>query len=118
MAKKKTEKKISKAAFVRGIDLSMPAKEVVAKAKADGINLSEAYVYNVRATSKTKKPGGRGGRRGPAPKSSPTTVRVSPGRGSAEELLRAVAAELGLAHAIAVLETEHSRVRRLIGSNA
>ncbi len=122
MAKKKTEKKISKAAFVRGIDLSMPAKEVVAKAKADGITLSEAYVYNVRATSKTKKTGGgrgRGGRRGPAPKSSPTaTVRVSPGRGSAEELLRAVAAELGLAHAISVLETEHSRVRRLIGSNA
>lgn len=116
MAKKKTEKKLSKAAFVRGIDPNMPAKEVVAKAKAEGITLSEAYVYNVRATSKSKSKK-TGGRRGPAPKNA-GAVRVSPGRGSAEELLRAVAAELGLAHAIAVLESEHSRVRRLIGSNA
>ena len=112
MAKKKTEKKISKAAFVRGIDAGTPAKEVVAKAKAEGMVLSEAYVYNVRATSKTKKPG-RGRPRGPAPRSA--GVRPAPGRGSAEELLRAVAAELGLAHAISVLEAEHARVRRLIG---
>ncbi|HEX7666488.1 MAG TPA: hypothetical protein VF407_18305 [Polyangiaceae bacterium] len=115
MAKKKTEKKLSKAAFVRSIDAGTPAKEVVAKAKAEGMVLSEAYVYNVRATSKSKKGGGRGRPGRPATKTGPS-ARVSHGRGGAEELLRAVAAELGLAHAISILEAEHSRVRRLIGN--
>ena len=110
----KKSRKTSKAAFVRSFPSSTPAKEVVAKAKAAGISLSDAYVYNVRATTKTKKTGStgaRGPRRGPAP----TTVHVGGGRG-AEELLRAVAAELGLARAIGVLQAEHSRVRRLLGN--
>ncbi len=109
----KKSRKTSKAAFVRSFPSSTPAKEVVAKAKAAGIALSDAYVYNVRATSKTKKSGGggaRGPRRGPAP-----TVHVTGGRG-AEDLLRAVASELGLARAIGVLQAEHSRVRRLLGN--
>lgn len=108
----KKSRKTSKAAFVRSFPSSTPAKEVVAKAKAAGIALSDAYVYNVRATTKTKKTGTatRGPRRGPAP-----TVHVGGGRG-AEELLRAVAAELGLARAIGVLQAEHSRVRRLLGN--
>ena len=108
----KKSRKTSKAAFVRSFPSSTPAKEVVAKAKAAGITLSDAYVYNVRATSKTRKTGGatRAPRRGPAP-----TVHVTGGRG-AEELLRAVAAELGLARAIGVLQAEHSRVRRLLGN--
>ena len=107
----KKSRKTSKAAFVRSFPSSTPAKEVVAKAKAAGITLSDAYVYNVRATSKTKKSGGaRGSRRGPAP-----TVHVAGGRG-AEDLLRAVASELGLARAIGVLQAEHSRVRRLLGN--
>lgn len=108
----KKSRKTSKAAFVRSFPSSTPAKEVVAKAKAAGITLSDAYVYNVRATSKTRKAGAgtRGPRRGPAP-----TVNVGGGRG-AEELLRAVAAELGLARAIGVLQAEHSRVRRLLGN--
>src|SRR5579859_4856077 len=38
----------SKAAFVRGLPSSTPAKEVVAKARAAGMKLTESYVYNVR----------------------------------------------------------------------
>jgi hypothetical protein len=107
--------KISKAAFVRSLPTSTPAKEVVAKAKSQGITLTDAYVYNVRATSKAGK-GKRSSKRGSSStKRRSVTVKVGGGRG-AEDLLRAVAAELGLARAIAVLETEHARVRKLLGN--
>jgi hypothetical protein len=108
--------KTSKAAFVRSFPVSMPAKEVVAKAKSQGITLTDAYVYNVRATSKAAK--------GKAAKRESTNgsrgrgaagVKMRGGRG-AEDVLRAVAAELGLARAIAVLEAEHARVRKLLGN--
>jgi len=109
--------KISKAAFVRSFPSATPAKEVVAKAKAQGITLSDAYVYNVRATSKAgkskqspKRTAASSSRKGRT-----VTVKVGGGRG-VEDLLRAVAAELGLARAIAVLEREHARVRRLLGN--
>lgn len=111
MPKPAGKKKLSKAAFVRSLPSTTPAKEVVAKAKAQGMVLSDAYVYNVRATSKTRKAGGRGGRRGPAPASLGGS-----GTRNAEDLLRAVASELGLARAISVLQAEHSRVRKLLGS--
>jgi hypothetical protein len=108
--------KTSKAAFVRSLPTSTPAKEVVAKAKSQGITLTDAYVYNVRATSKAGKGKKKSSKRGASSaKRRPLTVKVSGGRG-AEDLLRAVAAELGLARAIAVLETEHARVRKLLGN--
>lgn len=47
-------KRQSKAGFVRSLPPKTPAKEVVAKAKAKGIKLTEAYVYNVRATTNRK----------------------------------------------------------------
>jgi hypothetical protein len=108
-----TKVKISKAAFVRSLPGKMSAKEVVAKAKAQGITLTDAYVYNVRATSKAggKKSSAAGG----SSRGRSVTVKLSGARG-AEDLLRAVAAELGLARAIAVLEKEHSKVRRLLGN--
>jgi hypothetical protein len=106
---KSTPKKQSKAAFVRSLPATTPAKEVVAKAKALGMQLSEPYVYNVRATSKVsarKHPGARH-----------TNGAHSLGGRSAEDLLRAVAAELGLARAIGVLQAEHDRVHRLLGGS-
>jgi hypothetical protein len=105
---KSSKKKVSKAAFVRSLPANTPAKDVVSKAKALGMDLSEPYVYNVRATTKAssrKRNGGRG---------VSHAVRGVGGR-SAEELLRAVAAELGLARAIGVLQAEHDRVHRLLG---
>jgi hypothetical protein len=97
------KKKPSKAAFVRSLPATTPAKEVVAKAKAAGIKLSEPYVYNVRATSKAKK----GGKRGPG--------RPAGAQG-AEQLLRAIASNLGLARSLEILRGEHERVRRLLGT--
>jgi hypothetical protein len=97
-------KRVSKAAFVRSLPATTPAKEVVAKAKAAGLSLTEPYVYNVRATSKraTGEPRGRG-----------------PGRPAAshgvEGLLRAVASNIGLARSLEILQAEHERVRRLLG---
>jgi hypothetical protein len=105
---------VSKAAFVRSLPLATPAKDVVAKAKLQGIALTDAYVYNVRATWKARKKSSK--RTGSKPgKRKPLTLKVG-GRRGAEDLLRAVAAELGLVRAIAVLKAEHARVRKLLGS--
>ncbi|MEO8877146.1 MAG: hypothetical protein ABI461_16250 [Polyangiaceae bacterium] len=115
-----TKAKISKAAFVRSISASTPAKEVVAKAKAEGIMLTDAYVYNVRATWRAAKVAPKKtaprekGARPRAKRGGAVTVRLRGARG-VEDLLRAVAAELGLVRAIGVLEAEHRRVRRLLG---
>ena len=51
---KSDEKKTTKAAFVRAIPDSVPAKEVVAKAKAAGITISEKHVYVIRSGARKK----------------------------------------------------------------
>jgi hypothetical protein len=102
----------SKAAFVRGhADLS--AKEVVAKAKAEGIKLTEGYVYNVRTYD--KKAGKQGAATRTRTQGAPAARSIAPGS-STESLLRAVAAEIGLGRAIEMLEVERSRVRAAIGA--
>jgi hypothetical protein len=100
-----SRKGTSKAAFVRGLPSSTPAKEVVSKAKAAGMKLTESYVYNVRGAAKKK--GGAG------PKAAPTSQSSS---SSVESLLRAVGSELGLARAIAVLQEERAKVRSVLGA--
>jgi alanyl-tRNA synthetase len=47
--------KITKTAYVMALPLDMPAKEVVEKAKADGIELSEGHVHNIRSAAKKSK---------------------------------------------------------------
>jgi hypothetical protein len=108
-----TKAPASKAAFVRGLPASTPAKDVVKQAKALGLSLSINYVYNIRGAAKmaTKK------KRAAA--KSPAVGTVANGRGSrvsanAENLLRAVAAEIGLAPAIAILEGERARVHAVL----
>jgi hypothetical protein len=103
----------SKAAFVRGLPSSTPAKDVVKQAKAAGTKLTESYVYNVRGAAKKaaqlKRAAG-----------SPAVGPVANGGGSrvstsAENLLKAVAAEIGLGPAIEILSGERARVRTMIG---
>src|SRR5580658_9519778 len=116
-------KPMSKSDFVRSLPAS-PAKDVVAKAKAEGISISENHVHAVRAKDnvKAKK------RRRIATKTPKTPVskaavatngRALPAttaaKSSAEELLKAVAAELGLARAVEILAGERTRVQALIG---
>jgi hypothetical protein len=114
MRRKRTKKSVSptlakgmsKAAFVRSFPTITPAKEVVAKAKSQGIQLTDAYVYNVRATSKVVK------KSAAKKKRSRTNTKVARA-GSPEERLRAAAAELGLARAISLLRAEHARLQKL-----
>jgi hypothetical protein len=96
----------SKAAFVRSLPATIPAKAVVAQAKAAGLNLSAAYVYIVRAAAKENRGSTRAGR------SIPRPITTS---SSAESLLRALGAELGLGRAIEVLEGEREKVLAVLG---
>jgi hypothetical protein len=80
-AKKPTSKSPSKSAFVRGLPASMPAKEVVAKAKAAGLTLSDRYVHVIRSIAKRAAKNGpavvSGPRRGGRPISSKRTFVLS-----------------------------------------
>jgi hypothetical protein len=103
----------SKAAFVRGLPASTPAKEVVKHAKAAGIKLNVGYVYNVRQAAKKAAKSKRA-------VASPAVSSVANGGGSrvstsAENLLKAVAAEIGLGSAIEILQGERARVAAAIG---
>jgi len=104
----------SKAAFVRGLPSSTPAKEVVKLAKAAGIKLGIYYVYNVRRAAKMAAKKSRTASKSPA--SAPVAVTGgSRASATAESLLKAVAAELGLGPALAILQGERARVRAVIG---
>src|SRR5580658_4316288 len=100
----------SKAAFVRSLPSDTPAKEVVAKAKALGLALSVNYVYNIRGAAKTAAKNRRVAVRAGA--GVPRPIAGAPG---AESLLKAVAAEVGLAKAIDILAGERARVRAVLG---
>ncbi len=107
----------SKAEFVRSFASTTPPKEIVQKAKAAGIKLGTAYVYNVwtrdKAGSRKKKSAVR-----PLPSrvTSANGARPSPAPASAgaEGLLKAVAAEVGLARAIELLQGERDRVQSIL----
>jgi hypothetical protein len=103
----------SKSGFIRNLPSSTPAKEVVKQAKALGMRLTESYVYNVRGAAKKAAKAKRADAKSP-------TVRVANGGGSrvsasAENLLKAVAAEIGLGPAIEILVGERARVAVVIG---
>jgi hypothetical protein len=104
----------SKAAFVRGLPASTPAKDVVKQAKELGLSLSVNYVYNIRGAAKVAAKKKR------AAAKSPALVTVLNGgrptvSANAENLLKAVAAELGLGSALEILMGERARVRAVIG---
>jgi hypothetical protein len=108
----------SKADFVRAYpDLS--GKELVGKAPFDGIDLTENYVYRVRAMDKAARKRKRAAAKtttatsanGAAPSVTPAAKLSF----SAEDLLRAVAAELGLGRAVEILAGERARVRAVMG---
>lgn len=102
--------KVNKSHFVRSFPHHMPAKEIVAKGKSRGIKLSVAYVYSIRAAAnrRERQRTGELARRGRPPKGGNAPGRV-------EDLLRAVAAEIGLSRAISLLEAEQRKVRAVLG---
>src|SRR5690349_8119622 len=69
-AKKKTTKPYgNKTKFVMGLPRDLSAKQVVEKAKQQGITITEAHVYKIRSTAKSKPAGKAPGKPGRPPKS-------------------------------------------------
>jgi hypothetical protein len=119
--------------FILSLPKALSAKEVLAKAKARGIVTSENNVHRVRrlhivAPAKAQANGSAAGspkavqsRSKPVPaKGLPVKamapVAVQKGAGSSvDDLLLAVAAELGLARAVDILQGERARVQALLG---
>jgi hypothetical protein len=106
----------SKSDFIRRLPKLSP-KEVVAKAKAEGIKLEVGYVYNVRSAGKAvaAKRAATTTTSRKATARSDSQPSVSTSTSSAEELLHAIAAEVGLGRAIEILAAERARVRAVIG---
>jgi len=118
MAAKKTTNKQTqtKAAFVRA-HANLSPKEIVEKAKSAGMRLDASYVYNVRAydksnakTKTTKRTARTVDRKAPA------VARPISTTAKAEDLLRALGAELGLSRAISILEADREKVRKVLGA--
>jgi hypothetical protein len=103
---------MTKSAFVRSLP-SLPAKEVVEQAKAAGITLKPKQVYNIRAAAKGKSAKKTTAKNGASHAVSGLSSRKSPAR--IAELLLAVAAEMGLARAIELLEGERRKVQSILG---
>jgi len=109
MAAKKTPspKAVNKAAFVR-LYPNLTARQIVAKAKEQGIKMGEPYVYNVRAYGKKRHGRRAAGRR------TPSVARPITTPAAAEDLLKAVAAEIGLGQALDVLQAEREKVQSVL----
>ena len=105
----RTAKRIqSKAAFVLGLPLDTPAKEVVTKAKEAGLKLRQSYVYVIRSTAKA-----RARRRNIASSTASATILVGRATGT-ESQFRRIALELGLGKAKALLRETEQKVAAII----
>jgi hypothetical protein len=110
-AKKKTTKPYgNKTKFVMGLPRDLSAKQVVEKAKQNGITITEAHVYKIRSTAKSKPAGKAPGKPGRPPKSSSPgdltglskrefVLRFGPETPASEILKKAKEAGLGLSKA-------------------
>ncbi len=112
-AKKKTTKPYgNKTKFVMGLPRDLSAKQVVEKAKQQGITITEAHVYKIRSTAKskpaaTKAParGGRGAKEAALPANAGSlskrefVLSFGPETPASEILKKAKEAGLGLSKA-------------------
>jgi len=89
----RAKKRVNKAQFVRSLPTGMPAKEVVTKAAAAGIKISEKYVYNTRSSARGKGAVKTVG--------APAAARVS--GGGSEASFRKLVLSLGLERANALM---------------
>jgi hypothetical protein len=115
---------VSKADFVRSLPHLSP-REVLEDAKAAGLRFDAQYVYNVRAEDKARSArDARAAARAAAasadaravtPRAAPAVPRPIDSPESAEDLLRAVAAEIGFGRAIELLQEDRAKVRALLG---
>jgi hypothetical protein len=116
----------SKAAFVRARSHLSP-KEIVEDAKAEGVKFDVSYVYRVRGYDKSKAKPTKATALATKPSAtiksttkSATLTKAAPvprpitTTSSAEMLLTAVAAEVGLGRAIELLQGERARVHSIL----
>jgi hypothetical protein len=106
----------SKADFVRTYP-SLSPKEIVEKARAAGVKFDVAYVYRVRAMGKTTRKAKSAAAKTTTPAAvngAVPSVALPAASSSTEDLLRAVAAELGLGRAVEILAGERERVRAVL----
>jgi hypothetical protein len=106
--------KTTKADFVRKLPTASP-KEIIARAKTEGIKIDLDYVYKVRSSAKAGRAKTKAEARAATPRKGVAVPRPIATTSSAEDLLRAVAAEVGLGRAMDILAAERARVRAVIG---
>lgn len=113
-ASPKTQQITNKAAFVRA-HANLSPKEIVAKARAQNVKLDVGYVYNIRSSSRTANTKTVGRRpRGAAEHRGAAAAQPLAGASRVETLLKAVAAEVGLARAIEILRAERATIASAI----
>src|SRR3954463_6263382 len=91
----------AKSEFVRSLDPSIPAADVVALAEKRGLKLTTGLVYNIRSASKAAA---RGSRAKKAVTKPIGKWRAAFAEGSAEAQLLAAIAQIGLSRARQILE--------------
>jgi hypothetical protein len=104
---------VSKADFVRARTHLSP-KEIVEDARTAGVKFDAGYVYKVRGYDKTAGKKKRDGAKPRTARAGAPVPRPITNRSSAEDLLRAVAAEVGLGRAIELLQGERARVHSIL----
>jgi hypothetical protein len=101
------QKTLRKSDFVRSLSAATPAKDVVARARTAGIKLDLQYVYKIRSRA---KPAAARGSVAKATRARAVPARSSGVSPSVEGILCALAAEIGLARAVEILQGERARV--------
>ena len=114
MARSRASKKVNKAKFVRSLPVRMPAKDVVAKATAAGIKISEKYVYNTRSAARNKSAGKK---RGPGRPPSPSAPKRASAPAGLESSFRKLVLSLGLDRANALMNEVEHRLQALIAGH-
>ena len=117
MSKTKS-KSPNKSAFVRSLPEDLSAKEVVSKAKAAGMVLTENYVYTIRSAAKNKKKSGKAPGRPGRPKGSKNAVPAaasasggSTSSSSSQARFIEAALDLGLGNSVRLLEKLRQQIK-------
>lgn len=114
----KKKKQNSKIAFIKARPMTKSAQDVIAEAKAAGLEINANYVHSVRSELRRAMREVEAKReRKPFTKPGGTPIKVPAAKTVAAEpevLLRAVASEIGLAKAIELLTNDRKSVLALL----
>ncbi|MCC6527092.1 MAG: hypothetical protein IT373_30875 [Polyangiaceae bacterium] len=96
----------TKSDFILAHPVGTRAKDIVAAGKATGMSFDEKYVYTIRSVDRARKQ---------QQAARAAFGAAAPAGSAAEQLLFAVAAEVGLARAIELLDTRRRSVMAALG---